>query len=67
VIPRNVRFIDGSASSGPILSSISIESGNDILVIENDFIIDVVHRKLIRNLSKSSEVEIIYISKHCEV
>jgi predicted metal-binding protein len=58
VIPRNVEFIDGSAFIDLNLSLISIESGNDIFVIENDFLIDIVHHKLIRNFSESSEVEI---------
>jgi hypothetical protein len=40
------------------LSSISIESGNDIFVIEHDFVIDVPHHKLIRNFSESSTIEI---------
>jgi hypothetical protein len=38
---------------------IAIESGNDIFVLENGFLIDIVHQKLIRNLSKSSILEII--------
>jgi hypothetical protein len=58
VIPRNVEFIDDSAFIGVSLSSISIESGNKIFVIEKDFLIDFVHHKLIRNFSKSSEIEI---------
>jgi hypothetical protein len=40
------------------LSSISIESGNEIFVMENDFLIDVVDRKLIRNFSRSTAIEI---------
>jgi hypothetical protein len=58
VIPRNVQFIDGSAFIGVTLSSISIESGNEIFVIEHDILIDVVDHKLIRNFSTSSEIEI---------
>jgi hypothetical protein len=58
VTPRNVGFLDGSAFTDVILSSISIESGNEIVVIEDDFLIDVVHHKLIRNFSKSSAIEI---------
>jgi hypothetical protein len=58
VIPRNVEFIDGSAFIGVTLSSISIESGNSIFVIENDFLIDIRHHKFIRNFSKSSTIEI---------
>jgi hypothetical protein len=58
LIPRNVQFIDGSTFLGVTLSSISIESGNEIFVIENDFLIDIINHKLIRNFSKSSEIEI---------
>jgi hypothetical protein len=58
VIPRNVRFIDGSAFNNTTLSSISIESGNDTFVIEKDILINVLHHKLIRNFSKSSSIEI---------
>jgi hypothetical protein len=58
VIPRNVQFIDVSAFIGVTLSSISIESGNEIFVFENDILIDVLHHKLIRNFSKSSGIEI---------
>jgi predicted metal-binding protein len=64
VIPRNVQFIDGSAFIGVTLSSISIESGNEIFVIENGFLIDIVHHKLIRNFSDSSNIE---IRRHIEI
>jgi hypothetical protein len=40
------------------LSSISIESGNEYFVIEQEFLIDIIHHKLIRNFSSSSDVEI---------
>jgi hypothetical protein len=40
------------------LSSISIESGNEIFVFENDILIDILHHKLSRNISESSEIEI---------
>jgi hypothetical protein len=40
------------------ISSISIESGNEILVVENEFLIDIVDHKLIRNFSRSSNIEI---------
>jgi hypothetical protein len=43
VIPRNVEFIDDSAFVGVELPSISIESGNEIFVIENGFLIDIRH------------------------
>jgi hypothetical protein len=58
IIPRNVQFIDGSAFDSVTLSSISIESGNEIFVIENDFLIDILHHKLIQNFSESSVIEI---------
>jgi hypothetical protein len=58
VIPRNVRFIEGSAFCNVRLSSISIETGNDISVVESCFLIDILDHKLIRNFSKSSEIEI---------
>jgi hypothetical protein len=41
-IPRNVQFIDGSVFVDVTLSSISIESGDAIFVMENDFLIDVL-------------------------
>jgi hypothetical protein len=40
------------------LSSISIESGNKYFVIENELLIDVIHHTMIRNFSKSSQIEI---------
>jgi hypothetical protein len=58
IIPRNVQFIDVSAFIDVTLSSVSIESGNDIFIIENDILIDVLHHKLIRNFSTSSAIEI---------
>jgi hypothetical protein len=58
IIPRSVQFIDGSAFILLSLSSISIESGNEYFVVENDFLIDVIHHKLIRNFSDSSNIEI---------
>jgi hypothetical protein len=41
-----------------ILSSISIESGNGIFIIENSVMINVLDHKLIRNFSGSSAIEI---------
>jgi hypothetical protein len=64
VIPRNVRFIDGSAFIGVTLSSITIEPGNEIFVIENGFLIDVPRHKLIENVSGSSQIE---IASHIEI
>jgi hypothetical protein len=58
LIPRNVQFIDGSAFISVTLSSISIESRNNIFVIENDFLIDILHHQLIRSFSSSSSIEI---------
>jgi hypothetical protein len=40
VIPRSVQFIDGSAFIDVTLASISTESGNDIVVIEKEILID---------------------------
>jgi hypothetical protein len=58
VIPRNVRFIDATAFRCVILSSVSIESGNDIFVVENGLLINIFQHNLIRNLCGSSEIEI---------
>jgi hypothetical protein len=57
-IPRNVQFIDGSAFVGVTLSSIIIESGNEMFVIGDGLLIDVLHHRLIRNFSTSSSIEI---------
>jgi hypothetical protein len=64
VIPRNVQFIDVSAFLDVTLSSITIESGNDIFIVENGFLLNVVDHKLIRNFSPFSEVE---IPRHVEI
>jgi hypothetical protein len=64
VIPRNVQFIHGSAFVKVNLSSISIEPGNERFVIETGFLIDVIHRKLIRNFATSS---IIIIPSYIEI
>jgi uncharacterized protein YuzB (UPF0349 family) len=58
VIPRHIGFIDGSAFSGLNQLSVSIESGNDILIIDNGFLIDIIHHKLIHVFSKSEEIEL---------
>jgi hypothetical protein len=58
IIPRSVQTIDGSAFTGVILSSFSIESGNVRFVIENGLLIDVIVHKLIHNLEQSSEINI---------
>jgi hypothetical protein len=56
VIPRGVRFIADSAFQYARLASISIESGNERFVVRDDFLIDIVDHKLIRNVSSSSSV-----------
>jgi hypothetical protein len=58
VIPPNMQFIDSSAFIKGTLSSISIESENEIFVVENGFLLNFVDHKLIQNFSKSSEIEI---------
>jgi hypothetical protein len=58
VIPRSVQFIDGSAFSEVKLSFLSIEPENEHFVLENDFLIDIIHHKLIRNFSNSSTIQI---------
>jgi hypothetical protein len=57
-IPRNVRFIDGSAFCSESLSSITIESGNNRFVVENDLLIDIVCYKLVFDVSRSWTVTI---------
>jgi hypothetical protein len=65
VIPRGVRFIDGSAFRWAALSSISIESGNERFVVAQCLLIDIVDHKLIQNFSNlrfviiPSEIEIL--------
>jgi hypothetical protein len=58
MIRRNVQFIDDSAFAGVKLDSISIEAGNDVFYVEHEFLIDIVHHKLIHNFSVSSDIEI---------
>jgi hypothetical protein len=58
VIPGSVQFIDGSAFEDTTLNSISIEAGNDVFRVEHEFLIDIVHHRLIRNFSFSSDIEI---------
>jgi hypothetical protein len=53
-----VQFIDGSAFADVKLDSILIEAGNDIFHVEHEFLLDIVHHKLIRNFSVSSDIEI---------
>jgi predicted metal-binding protein len=51
------------------LTSISIETGNDIFVIEKDILIGILHSKLIQNFSQSSRSEfgrdIEVLGSHC--
>jgi hypothetical protein len=58
VIPRNVEFIDDPAFADVPISLISIESGNEFVVVENEFLIDIVHHKSNSNFSTSSNVDI---------
>jgi hypothetical protein len=58
-----MQFIDGSAFEDMELKSIPIEAGNDIFHTEHEFLIDIVHHKLIRNFSVSSKIEILRIIK----
>jgi hypothetical protein len=53
-----VQFIDSSAFCGVDLTSSSIESGNERFVIEIDFVLDIIHHKLIRHFAKLSDVVI---------
>jgi hypothetical protein len=50
VIPSNVGSIDRSAFCGVNLSNCLIESGNRRFVLRNDFLIDLLNHKLMRNL-----------------
>jgi hypothetical protein len=58
LIPRNVEFIDVSTFVSVALSSISIEPGNEIFVLERNILIDVLRHKLIQHFSRSSAIEI---------
>jgi hypothetical protein len=60
MIPRNVRFIDGSAFCNVTISSLLIESGNETFIIKQNFLIDNVRHILIHNFSTSSHLEIPY-------
>jgi hypothetical protein len=44
-----VQFIDGSAFAETKLDSVSVEAGSDIVHVKQEFLIDIVHHKLIRN------------------
>jgi hypothetical protein len=53
-----VQFIDGSAFTNTKLDSFFIEAESDVFHVEHEFLIDIVHHKLIRNFSDSSNIEI---------
>jgi hypothetical protein len=57
-IPPNVDFIDGSAFIGVGMLCISIEFGNQRFVRDQDFLIDVIDRRLIRDFSQSLIIDI---------
>jgi hypothetical protein len=57
-IPRTVEFIDGSAFEAVPLHSITVDPGNAIFSMVDDFLIDIVHRTIIRNFSCSRIVRI---------
>jgi hypothetical protein len=59
VIPRSVQFIDSSAFVHTELQSISIEVESDIFHAKHQFLIGIVHHKLIRNFLASSNIEIL--------
>jgi hypothetical protein len=58
MIPRGVRFIHGSVFHEMDKLSMSNESGNEKFVTREKSLIDIVDRRLIRNLSRSSAVVI---------
>jgi hypothetical protein len=58
LIPSNLRAVDGSAFCDVNLSTLSIESGNQRFVFENNFLIDAIDHILVRNFSTSSHIEI---------
>jgi uncharacterized protein YuzB (UPF0349 family) len=57
-IPRSVQFIDGSAFAGLSLSSLTLEPGNETFIVENGFLIDILHHALIWSFLTLSTVEI---------
>jgi hypothetical protein len=58
MIPRGVRFIDGSVFQNVGFTSITIEIGNERFVIREGLLIDIVDHKLIRNFTASSSITI---------
>jgi hypothetical protein len=71
VIPRTVRWIAGSAFTNLAMSSVFIEKGNPTFEFRDDFLIDAIHHKLIRDFSNSrlreipDEIEILGVSTFC--
>jgi hypothetical protein len=58
MIPRSLRFINKYSFSYVKLSLYLIRDGNDRFVFQQDFLMDVIDQKLIRNFSSSSNIEI---------
>jgi hypothetical protein len=58
VIPCNVQFIDGSPFGGVQNSWISVGEGNETFSLENDFLIDIIHHRLVHSFSNSSNITI---------
>jgi hypothetical protein len=56
-IQRAIRYIGGSAFIDSEVGFISIEASHDRFVIENDFLIDIVDHRSIRNLSRLCQIE----------
>jgi hypothetical protein len=54
VIPRGVRFNNGSAFPAVQSSSFSIENGNERFGLLDDFLIDIIDHKLIRHFPSST-------------
>jgi hypothetical protein len=55
-----VQFIDGSAFSETTCNQVSIEAGHERFAMQNDFLIDFVNHRLIRNFSSSSNIEMFW-------
>jgi hypothetical protein len=56
VIPRSVQCIKGSAFIGLTQTSILVQPGNETFTIEGAFLVDILHHRLIRCFSNSSNV-----------
>jgi hypothetical protein len=57
-IPRNVQFIDGSAFQNIFSTFVSIKSSNPHFSMANDFLVDIIHHRLVRNFSSSRFITI---------